>query len=246
MSPIGSYPAFNAVEKPVPAYKSIFFDLDHTLWDYECNSREMLSDLHTSFNLAGRGIAFDDFHRHFKKINFALWDLYDRGMVDHNAIRDERFKQVLEQFHVQDVRLSADLSHEYLYGCPKKCNLVPHAKEILEYLSGNYSLTIVTNGFDEIQSIKLLAGQITHYFHHVITSQKAGFKKPARGIFEYALSVNNLQCHEALMVGDNLLTDIAGARNAAIDSVFYNPDAVTHSEKVKHEIRSLSELRNIL
>ena len=246
MSPTDLHPGSSALGKPASRYKSIFFDLDHTLWDYECNSREMLSDLHASFNLIDRGIAFGDFHRHFKTINFDLWQRYDRGLVDHNAIRDERFKQVLEQFHVRDARLSADLSHQYLYGCPKKCNLVPHAKEILEYLSVNYSLTIVTNGFEEIQTLKLLSGNITHFFDHVVTSQKAGFKKPARGIFDYALSANNLQCHEVIMIGDNLLTDIAGARNATIDCVFYNPEALRHSERVNHEIQSLAELQNIL
>ena len=227
-------------------YKCIFFDLDHTLWDYECNAREMLLDLHTSYDLAGRGIAFEDFHTHFKKINFDLWELYDRGLIDNEVIRTQRFKKVLGHFHVIDENLNAALSHEYLYGCPKKANLVPYAKEVLEYLSQNYSLTVVTNGFEEIQTIKLLSGKITHYFDHVITSQKAGYKKPAREIFDFALSVNNLKCHEVIMVGDNLVTDIGGAKNACIDTVFYNPAAVAHAQDVRHEIRCLSELQTIL
>lgn len=227
-------------------YKCIFFDLDHTLWDYECNARETLLDLHTSYNLLDKGIVFEDFHKHFKIINFQMWELYDRGLIDNEVIRHERFKQVLEQFKVREEKLSEALSHEYLYGCPKKANLVPYAKEVLGYLSDHYSLTVVTNGFEEIQTVKLLSGNITHYFDHVITSQKAGYKKPAREIFDYALSVNKLQCHEVIMIGDNLITDMGGARNASIDTVFYNPAAVVHSEKVSHEIRCLSELQNIL
>lgn len=234
------------VDKPVGRYKSIFFDLDHTLWDYECNSRETLAELHTSFELLKHGIPLEEFHHHFKSINFHLWQMYDRGLADHRMIREQRFKQVLAQFSVHDERLSEELSFEYLYGCPKKCKLVPYAKEILDYLAGKYSLTIVTNGFDEIQSVKLLSGNITHYFDHVVTSQKAGHKKPDRGIFDYALAANNLRCHEVIMIGDNLLTDIAGARNAAIDCVFYNPDAVAHADEVNHEIRCLSELTQIL
>ncbi|MEX2234687.1 MAG: YjjG family noncanonical pyrimidine nucleotidase [Cyclobacteriaceae bacterium] len=228
------------------AYKCIFFDLDHTLWDYECNARDTLLDLHTSYNLQDKGIIFEDFHKHFKIINFKLWELYDRGLIENEVIRYERFKQVLEQFKVREEKLSEALSHEYLYGCPKKAKLVPYAKEVLEYLSSQYTLTVVTNGFEEIQTLKLLSGNITHYFDHVITSQKAGYKKPAREIFDYALSVNNLRRHEVIMIGDNLITDIGGARNACIDTVFYNPDAVVHSEKVSHEIRCLSELQNIL
>lgn len=227
-------------------YKSVFFDLDHTLWDYECNARETLRELHNAYNLGDKGIPFDDFHQHFTKTNFALWALYDLGKIDNTAIRDQRFKKVLEHFQVSDAKLSATLSHEYLYACPKKSTLVPHAREILTYLSKSYSLTLVTNGFEEIQNVKLLSGNITHYFDHVITSQKAGYKKPAREIFDYALSVNKMMCHEVIMIGDNLITDMGGARNACIDTVFYNPAAVAHTEKVSHEIRCLSELQNIL
>lgn len=227
-------------------YKCVFFDLDHTLWDYECNARETLLDLHTSYSLYGKGIDFEEFHQKFKTVNFNLWQLYDRGLIDNEVIRHERFKQVLEHFNAHEQKLSAVLSEEYLYGCPKKANLVPYAKEVLDYLSAHYSLTVVTNGFEEIQTVKLLSGKITHYFDHVVTSQKAGFKKPSKEIFDYALAINDLQCHEVIMIGDNLITDIGGARNASIDTVFYNPDEVPHREQVKHEIRCLSELQNIL
>lgn len=241
-----SHPPSQRPGKRTLPYKCVFFDLDYTLWDYECNSRETLFELHEAHQLLEKGIPFDDFHQRFRKVNFELWQLYDRGLIDNSVIRDERFARVLAHFRVRDEKLAADLSCEYLCDCPKKTNLVPYAKDVLEYLSGQYALTIVTNGFDEIQSVKLIAGKITHYFDHVITSQKAGSKKPDREIFDYALSVNNLRCHEAVMIGDNLLTDIAGARNASIDTIFYNPEALAHSEKVNHEIRCLSELQNIL
>lgn len=227
-------------------YKCIFFDLDHTLWDYECNSRETLRELHASFNLGDRGVEFEAFYEKFRVVNFNLWQLYDRGLIANDVIRNQRFRQVLEHFDAQDDELISTLSEAYLYGCPKKANLIPYAKEVLDYLSDHYSLTVVTNGFEEIQTVKLLAGNITHYFDHVITSQKAGHKKPSREIFDYALSVNNLQCHEVIMIGDNLITDIGGARNASIDTVFFNRDGIPHTEAVKHEIRCLSELQNIL
>jgi YjjG family noncanonical pyrimidine nucleotidase len=228
------------------SYKCIFFDLDHTLWDYEGNARETLLELHTFYKLHERQIAFDDFHQQFKQINFELWEQYDRGLIDNEVIRTQRFKKVLDHFSVSDEKLNAALSHEYLYGCPKKSNLVPYAKEVLDYLSHHYTLTVITNGFEEIQTVKLLSGNITHYFNHVITSQKAGHKKPAREIFDYALALNKLACDEVIMIGDNLLTDIAGAKNACIDHVFYNPGGVEHFEQVSHEIRCLSELQTIL
>lgn len=235
-----------ARKKAGRGYKCIFFDLDHTLWDYECNARETLQELHASFELGKRGVDFADFHRRFTEVNAGLWEQYDRGIIANDVIRTQRFKRVLEHFYIDDDNLNEQLSHEYLYGCPKKAKLVPHAKEILDYLSGNYALTVVTNGFEEIQAVKLSSGNITHYFDHVITSQKAGHKKPAREIFEYALSVNNMECHDVIMIGDNLITDIGGARNASIDTVFYNPGAISHQEEVSHEIRCLSELQDIL
>ena len=237
-----------AIGKKAPgrAYKCVFFDLDHTLWDYECNAKETLLDLHISYKLEERGVPFNDFHQHFQRINLELWALYDRGAIDNSVIRHQRFKKVLEEFSISEDKLSAELSLEYLNGCPKKSNLVPYAREVLDYLSGRYTMTIITNGFDEIQNVKLISGEITHYFNHIITSQKAGHKKPSREIFEYALSLNDLHCGEAIMIGDNLITDIGGARNASIDTVYFNPAGLAHEEVVSHEIRCLSELKNIL
>ncbi|HEX5169211.1 MAG TPA: YjjG family noncanonical pyrimidine nucleotidase [Cyclobacteriaceae bacterium] len=228
-------------------YKCIFFDLDHTLWDYETNSRETLTDLYCRFALKDRGVNdVDDFSHTFKDVNERLWDLYDRGLIDSEYIRRERFKQILEKFNAHEEELSARLSHEYLLDCPKRGMLMPHAIETLQYLSDRYDLTVVTNGFDEIQHTKLSTSNLLHYFDHVVTSQKAGFKKPAREIFEYALRSNAIQAYEAMMVGDNLITDIGGARNASIDVTFFNPFEMEHEENVHYEIKSLRELCDLL
>ncbi len=124
---------------------------------------------------------------------------------------------------------------------------MPHAKETLDYLKeNNYDLTIITNGFEEIQNLKLTAGDLHQYFDHVITSQKAGHKKPAKEIFDFALSLNGISAEHAMMIGDNLITDIGGAKNAAIDAIYYNPEQIGHQESVYREITSLTELRQIL
>ncbi|HEY8938328.1 MAG TPA: YjjG family noncanonical pyrimidine nucleotidase [Cyclobacteriaceae bacterium] len=228
-------------------YKCIFFDLDHTLWDYETNSSETLKELYDSFSLADRGVTSPDhFCVQFKKINFQLWDLYDRGLITSEVIRKERFKQVLEPFGAHEEQFSDHLSKVYLQNCPLKGHLLPNALETVQYLSEKYSLTIVTNGFEEIQPVKVASGKLTPYFNHIITSQKAGHKKPAREIFEYAMKLNGIQPHESIMIGDNLLTDMAGARNATIDTVFFNPEAIPHHDQVNHEIQDLKELRSIL
>jgi len=228
-------------------YKCIFFDLDHTLWDYETNSRETLHELFHAHSLDERGVTdFKSFHREFKQVNAALWELYDHGKIGSEIIRKERFKKILEVFQAYDQKLSDELSHKYFYLCPKKGNLMPYAVETLRYLSGRYKLSVITNGFEEIQNTKLNAGNLHQFFDHIVTSQKAGHKKPAREIFDYTLNKNGIPSHEAVMIGDNLVTDIAGARNASIDTLYYNPEKNSHHEKVTHEIESLRELCSFL
>lgn len=228
-------------------YKCIFFDLDHTLWDYEANSCDTLLELFNTHSLQQCGVVdCESFQRQFKKVNTELWELFDRGLITSEVIREKRFRQILEHFNAYDEQLCETLSVEYLHNCPKKSNLIPHAIEILEYLRQNYELTVVTNGFDEIQQLKLASGNLHRFFKHIVTSQKAGHRKPAPGIFEYAMKINHIVPEQAIMIGDNLLTDIAGAHNASIDTVFFNPENVVHDVKVKHEITSLAELQNIL
>ena len=228
-------------------YKCIFFDLDHTLWDYETNSAETLFELYEGYNLHSKGVPlFQDFLNRFKKVNTDLWNLYDNGLIDSDVIRKERFKQILEPFNAYELKLSDDLSRDYLDICPRKGKLMPHATDILNYLKQYYRLAVITNGFEEIQHQKLTASSLRPYFDHVITSQKAGFKKPSREIFDCALQLNGVTNIESVMVGDNLITDIGGAKNASIDAVFLNTEKIVHNESLHYEIRSLDELRVIL
>ncbi|HYF67758.1 MAG TPA: YjjG family noncanonical pyrimidine nucleotidase [Ohtaekwangia sp.] len=228
-------------------YKSVFFDLDHTLWDYDTNSKETLHELYRSHDLHSKGVhSFDDFFNTFKTVNFNLWEQFDRGLITSDVIRTERFKQCLEPFQAFEEKRCEALTNDYLAMCPMKCNLMPKTLETLDYLSSHYNLTIITNGFDEIQQLKLTSGNLHRYFDHVITSQKAGHRKPAREIFEYALRLNNVHSHEAIMIGDNPITDIGGAQNAAIDAVLFNPEKLKYNITVDFEISCLHELREFL
>jgi YjjG family noncanonical pyrimidine nucleotidase len=229
-------------------YSCIFFDLDHTLWDYETNSKETLEELYVQYNLIEKGVhQFNAFHHRFQQVNAELWVLYDTGKIDSSVIRKERFKQILETFNAYEEKLSQDISHDYLITCPKKGNLMPGAIDVLEYLkSRSYNLSVITNGFEEIQNLKLASGNLHQYFDHIITSQKAGHRKPAPEIFEFALQTHQVQNHESLMIGDNLITDMGGAKRAGIDTVYYNPERISHNETHHHEISKLEELLQIL
>jgi YjjG family noncanonical pyrimidine nucleotidase len=233
--------------RPVKKYCTVFFDLDHTLWDYETNSCATLTELHDHYKLHEKGITdLRAFHDQFRTVNNELWDLFDTGRIASDVIRKERFRRILGHFGVADEKLDRDLSSDYLDQCPRKGQLMPYATEVLDYLTGRYRLTVITNGFDEIQQLKMAAGNLHGYFDHIITSQKAGHRKPAREIFEFALQHNDTQCHEAIMIGDNLITDVGGARGAHIDAVFFNSEQRAHDEQPEFEITSLLELKRIL
>jgi YjjG family noncanonical pyrimidine nucleotidase len=229
-------------------YKCVFFDLDHTLWDYETNSSAVLLQLYHKYELAALGaVPEGDFLKTFTKINNELWDKHDRNQITRDVLRNDRFDLVFKASGVEHRELSLQFSEEYLSESPKGKHLVPHAMDLLNYLKGKgYGLYVVTNGFEEIQGTKIASGGITHFFDGIVTSARAGSKKPEKGIFDFTLRESGHTASNAIMIGDNLLTDIAGARGASIDCVFYNPHGVSHEELVTHEIRSLKELFALL
>jgi len=229
------------------SYRCIFFDLDHTLWDYETNASSTLVDLYDKYELDHRyAVNQEDFIQSFKTVNHALWDLYDTGQITRNVIREERFSRVLRQLGIENNSLAYQLSTDYILQSPRKSALLPNVIETIQYLYKKYPLYIITNGFDDIQETKLNASGIHHYFLSVISSEKAGHKKPAAEIFNFALHLSGYQARESIMIGDNLLTDISGANNAGIDCVYYNPGSIPHSAATTYEIRDMGELKGIL
>jgi putative hydrolase of the HAD superfamily len=229
------------------SYRCILFDLDHTLWDFETNSHHTLQELYQHYNLEKRGIkSFSEFYNTFVEINTRLWEQYDLGIITRDAIRYERFHGILARLGVEDLPLSLKLSEDYVAQSPKKSGLMPDAIEVLEYLFPRYPMTIITNGFEEVQYTKLNSSGLTPYFKNVVTSARAGFKKPAKEIFEFALAESGFEKHEAIMIGDNLMADIIGAHNASVDTIYFNPKKIPHQATPKFEIHELKQLMEIL
>ena len=240
------------------AYKVVLFDLDHTLWDFTRNSFETLTELYAQHDLDKlNGLSFDQFYNAFNDVNTKLWDQYDRGLLDRDVIRYQRFNMVLDAVNIQHNEIAANLSRDYLKLSPTKSNLVSGAREVLDYLVLRYPLYIVTNGFTELQYTKVKSGSIEDYFKKIVTSEMVGHKKPAKEIFDYTLQLGGFDNHEAIMVGDNLLTDISGAANAGIDAVHFNPNhpnapaeggivSQEYEAKISYKISSLLELKSIL
>ena len=139
----------------------VYFDLDHTLWDFETNSREALTEIFEKFELGKRGVrGVADFIRVYEKVNHRMWDEYRRGVRSKSKLRKERFPTALGLFEIKDEKTAIEANEYYLEHSPRKTNLFDHAHETLEYLKEKYKLYIITNGFQEIQTIKFKIGFI--------------------------------------------------------------------------------------
>lgn len=228
-------------------YKVVFFDLDHTLWDYDRNSVETLKQLYTDHQLYDLGgFNITKFLTQFDKVNNYLWDQYNKGQISRDVIRKERFVRIFKNLHLEDHHRALQMSEEYVNLCPLKTHLIPHTHEVLQHLQKQYDLRLLTNGFNDIQEIKIDKSGLKPYFNGMVTSEQANAKKPAKEMFDYALHSADCEAHEAIMIGDNLKADISGAINAGIDAVFFNPSGINHSYKPHYEISSLKELTIIL
>jgi len=232
-------------------YKHIFFDLDHTLWDYESNAKLTLFELHDRFELDAIGISTaQEFYFHFTKINDELWNQFNVGKITKFELRDSRFPSIFEASGAIMKMVPDDLfkriSRDFILECSKKSGVFAGAKEILDYLQPNYPLHIITNGFEETQSVKLKSAGIDRYFNQVITSERAGSKKPLKGIFNYAMKHAKAVPEDSIMIGDNLIADIKGARDFGIDQVYFNPEKKPHQQVSTYEISNLTELKSIL
>jgi putative hydrolase of the HAD superfamily len=231
-------------------YKHIFFDLDHTLWDFEANSFEVLEELYHEHGLEGRGVAsFAVFHEHFTVHNDKLWDRFRKGFINRHELRIKRFRVTLLDFKIGDEKLAEALSVQFLERLPFKTNLFPHTKDVLEYLvAKNYPIHLITNGFEETQLQKIRNSGIDHFFTHIITSESAGTLKPKKEIFDFAIAKAVATIETSIMIGDALDIDVLGAYNAGIDQVHFNPLLLAPKIDLKptYSIQSLHELKEIL
>lgn len=228
-------------------YRHIFFDLDHTLWDFETNSKLALNELFEINGLKEKGVRdFNQFYQTYRPINDQFWYLYHNHKVSKEELRLGRFRETLTRFSIQDENLVEILAQQYIDISPQKTALFPDTVEVLEYLSSRYDLHIITNGFSEVQRIKITNCGLTDFFKNILISEEIGWQKPQPQIFEHAFKIASTTPHNAVMIGDSLQTDIEGAMNCGMDSVYFNPKNKWHKFAPTFEIRSLLELKDIL
>lgn len=224
-------------------YKHLFFDLDHTLWDFEKNSEETLRIIYSEFGLFSKGIeVFDAFAQVYSAHNDRLWERFRNGYIKREELRWKRMWLSLLDFKVTDLDLAHAMSVRYLELLPTQTLLMPFAKELLDHCKGRYQMHLITNGFETTQWQKLQNSGIAGYFEHVVTSEKSMSLKPKREIFDYALQQAGAAPEESIMIGDALDVDILGAINAGWDQVYFNPAKHAHDKQPTYEVACLSEL----
>ncbi|NML19721.1 noncanonical pyrimidine nucleotidase, YjjG family [Pseudoflavitalea sp. G-6-1-2] len=228
-------------------YKHLFFDLDHTLWDFDSNCRFTLEHLYQSMELKERGVDdFERFYKHYIIHNDRLWEKYRAGTIRSEDLRWKRMHLTLVDFKIGDEKLATEMSTQFLEMLPSRTILFPYTIEILTYLKEKgYQLHLITNGFEKTQHSKITYSGLSPYFMEVITSEGSNSLKPHKEIFDYAFLKTKALPEHSIMIGDSIEADIMGGINAGIDQVFVNHLNIEPSVKATYTVYSLKELENI-
>lgn len=227
--------------------KHIFFDLDHTLWDFDKNSEETLHFLFNKYQFhLHTPHTIDEFVTAFHVANRILWKAYDNNEINKHEMRNQRIKMTFNAVKLPQYIIPETFNDEYLSICPTKGKLLPHTLDVLNYLHTKYDLHILTNGFEDIQHIKMSTSGLSPFFKNVFTAEKIGLKKPDKAYFNFIIDTINSSKNECVMIGDTYETDILGAHHAEIKAIFFNPekDRINDIESII-EINSLLDLKGI-
>ncbi|WP_348823567.1 YjjG family noncanonical pyrimidine nucleotidase [Flavobacterium aestuarii] len=221
----------------------IFFDLDHTLWDFDVNS-ELAFD--TIFKKDHPTIEIASFIEKYIPINQACWKLYQYDKITHAELRYNRLKHTFDamEYFVSDAQIES-IAQDYIELLPQNNCLFDGTIEVLEYLGKKYKLHIITNGFADVQYKKINNSNIAGFFKTITNSEMAGVKKPNPVIFEYALDLAKAKKENSIMIGDCLEADVQGALNAGLDAIFFNDKNIKTEQNIK-QVNHLLELKKYL
>lgn len=229
-------------------YKHLFFDLDRTLWDFDTNNKATFSEMHEKFHLVARGISDPvTFYTNYQKINFTLWEAYKKQLITKEVLNFKRFYDSLSLYKLDEPELAREMGAYYIAASPRQTILYPGTIEMLDTLHKHYQMHIITNGFEEVQYIKIENSGLGKYFNKIITSERAGFKKPDRRIFEFALNEAEAKVSESIIIGDDPEADIMGAQLIGMDQIWVkHPPLKQNKEKPTYEVGRLSDILKIL
>ena len=231
--------------------KTVFVDLDDTIWWFTENSKVALRHVYDKFGLAEFSPEYSNFRDIYAAKNLELWDLYHYGKIEKDFLVTERFRYTLEQIGVNNCdlkKLAEAIDDEYLFFLSSLGLLLPGAKDLLEYLVAKYDVNILSNGFQEVQLRKLRSSGIEKYIHHLVLSDDCGITKPLPGIFDYALERTGAAAETTVMIGDNYDADVQGAKNAGWHTILFNIKKFDRNNVPDADVvvDSLEEIKSIL
>jgi putative hydrolase of the HAD superfamily len=205
--------------------QQIFFDLDHTLWDYATNARETVQELFVRYeDHFGKTVDFGEFYPVYKAHNMRLWEDYRNNLIDAFHLRLTRWQVAFADFGVADNGWMLQFSEDFITLCPQKLNLIPNAWHVLEILSRHYPLHIISNGLAQVQDVKLASSGLRGFFDVVVTPDVCDSKKPDAKIFLHALERAGCVAQDALFIGDNYEEDVLGGISVGMNVVYFNPE----------------------
>jgi putative hydrolase of the HAD superfamily len=222
----------------------VFFDLDHTLWDFEKNSDLTFRKVFDKQNIT---LDLNSFLEVYKPLNLEYWKLYREEKVTKEELRYGRLKKTFDavSYSISDDLIDV-IAIEYIEFLPDFNHLFEHTFEILDYLKGKYQLHIITNGFEEVQTKKMQSSNILRYFNAVITSESVGVKKPNPKVFEYALESTKALKENSIMIGDSIEADIEGAISVGMHAIHFNFEGAEVNNASFPSIKSLLEIKQYL
>jgi putative hydrolase of the HAD superfamily len=228
-------------------YNHLFFDLDHTIWDFDKNAEETLHELYHTYKLKNLGLhSADRFIERYTLNNHQLWADYHLGKISKQVLRETRFAKTFIDLGVSAEHIPHQFEDDYVAICPTKTNLFPHAHQTLSYLKDKYTLHVISNGFKESTEMKISNNGLDVYFEQVIISEVVGVNKPDRAIFEHALNLAKADVSASIMIGDSIEADIRGAQDYGMKAIYFNPEGKEKPADVELQINCLSELTSIL
>lgn len=226
--------------------KHIFFDLDHTIWDFDKNAEETLQELYEIYKLRELGLlSASEFILRYTENNHSLWAQYHLGLISKELLRAERFRKTFIELGVHPEKVPQQFEEDYVKISPTKTNLFEGAEKVLAYLQKKYTLHIISNGFRETTLTKMDLSGLNPYFTNVIISEEVGINKPDKAVFQYALDKAGANLEESIMIGDSLEADIYGAMNFGMKAIFFNPLNKEKPADVNMQIGHLEELINL-
>ena len=229
-------------------YKAIFLDWDDTIGDWTGAEHKALQDIYSHYHLDALYPTFEDYLNVYKPYNLELWTLYGQGEVTKERLHFQRFYRPIEKLRVESqesrVRMAHEMGAEFLRLTNKYFSVLQGAEEVIRELAKRYPLTIISNGFKEVQYYKFAHSGLAECFAHTIISEEVGINKPQPGIFNIALRMNGVTADEAVMIGDSYSSDITGAKNAGIDQIWLHEGKT--DETATYIVSQLKEVLKII